>query len=399
MRSAMVKHGKHLQHFGTFTLDVDERLLSNNGVLVPLTPKAFDILAILVTNNGHLVEKNVLLKEVWYDTVVEEGIVAWNISQLRKALGDSVANPQYILTIPKQGYRFIAPVQRTNNKEGEPEFEKDCKEAVDVGNSLVGKEAQTPAAENLSSDVAGIKEFFGKHFFHVIVSCFLYAVLYTVALFIEVAYQFDRLGTPALWRAPLVFFWIFGTAVFGLWIDWKIVRQGKSAGLVITFAIFVGAALLLYAFLKQFLPNAPVTVASFQTYTAQGAYLKSVYYFLPLAVVFLILPFHLIVSLQREIRAGHQWLVSNLLMNKRSSVKPEGAIYLKVGWLVITLLGTGIAVMVAMAHLSENLKPSPYFNLFTQLIQWRLVLYFLLGSECLIWYSQMLNQIKRECLR
>jgi DNA-binding winged helix-turn-helix (wHTH) protein len=394
----MVKKDKHLRHFGTFTLDIDERLLSNDGVPVPLTPKAFDILAVLVTNSGHLVEKDDLLKEVWGDTAVEEGSIAWNISQLRKSLGDSAAKPRYIKTVSKSGYRFIASVQRTTIGVSNSVFEKD-KEDTDADGSAGAVYKEAPAAVNLSGKVADIKEFFREYSYHVVVGCFLYAVLYIVALFIEVAYQFDRLGAFALLSAPLVFFWIFGTAVFGLWLDWKLARQGKGIGLSISIAVFIGAALLLYAFIGQFLPNAPITVASFQTYTAQGAYLKSVYYFLPLAIVFLILPFHLIVSLRREIKIGHPSLVGKLLMNKRSSVKPEGAIYLRVGWLVIILFCAAIAAFVATAHLLENLKPNPYFNLFTQLVQWRLLLYFLLGAECLTWYSQTLNEIKRECFK
>src|SRR6185436_18301087 len=101
----------HLYEFGPFVLDAHSRILLRDGVTVRLTPKAFETLLVLIQHGLQVVEKEQLLKEVWPDTFVEEGSLSRNIHELRKALGDDLSEPRYIETIPKRGYRFIAPVK------------------------------------------------------------------------------------------------------------------------------------------------------------------------------------------------------------------------------------------------------------------------------------------------
>ena len=101
---------KHFYEFGPFRIDPEERLLRRNGDVVPLPPKAFDTLLLLVRNSGRALDKNVLMKELWPDTFVEEANLAQHISLLRKALGENPTEPQYIETIPRRGYRFLAKV-------------------------------------------------------------------------------------------------------------------------------------------------------------------------------------------------------------------------------------------------------------------------------------------------
>ena len=100
--------------FGRFRLKSDERVLLRGEEFVPLTPKAFDILLTLLENDGRIVRKDDLMKKVWPDTFVEEGNLTQNVSLLRKALGESATGPQFIETVPRRGYRFVAPVNRTN---------------------------------------------------------------------------------------------------------------------------------------------------------------------------------------------------------------------------------------------------------------------------------------------
>ena len=101
---------RELYDFGAFRLDTGERALTRNGQVVPLTPKAFDTLVVLVRNSGHVVEKDQLLKEVWPDTFVEEGVLAVNVAAIRKALSDGEEGRSYIETVPRRGYRFIGEV-------------------------------------------------------------------------------------------------------------------------------------------------------------------------------------------------------------------------------------------------------------------------------------------------
>ena len=101
---------RRIYEFGEFRLDAAERTICRAGEPVPLPPKAFDLLVILLEQHGRLVAKDELLKRVWPDTFVEETNLPYSISILRKALGDSSEQSRMIETIPKRGYRFVTAV-------------------------------------------------------------------------------------------------------------------------------------------------------------------------------------------------------------------------------------------------------------------------------------------------
>jgi DNA-binding winged helix-turn-helix (wHTH) protein/TolB-like protein/Tfp pilus assembly protein PilF len=107
----MNQRSLHFYEFGPFRLNVTERLLQRGSEIVPLTPKVFDTLLVLVENNGHIVEKNELIQQLWPDSFVEESSLTQNISLLRRALSEVGSDNSYIETIPKRGYRFIAEVR------------------------------------------------------------------------------------------------------------------------------------------------------------------------------------------------------------------------------------------------------------------------------------------------
>ena len=107
----MSSQQNQLYEFGPYVMDARSRILLKDGTTVRLTPKAFDILFVLVQHASQVVEKEQLLREVWPDIFVEEGSLSHNIHGLRKALGDGSSEPRYIETIPKRGYRFVAPVK------------------------------------------------------------------------------------------------------------------------------------------------------------------------------------------------------------------------------------------------------------------------------------------------
>lgn len=96
--------------FGDFRLNVRERTLLRAGVPVKVTPKAFDVLCVLLTSGNTLVEKGTLLRSVWGDIHVDEAVLARAISDLRKALGQS-ERQEWIETVPKFGYRFAGEVR------------------------------------------------------------------------------------------------------------------------------------------------------------------------------------------------------------------------------------------------------------------------------------------------
>jgi pimeloyl-ACP methyl ester carboxylesterase/DNA-binding winged helix-turn-helix (wHTH) protein len=99
--------------FDGFRVDVHERILFKENREVPLTPKAFETLLVLVENSSHVLTKKELMEQVWPDSFVEENNLAQNISILRKALGEGKEGEHYIQTVPKRGYRFVADVRST----------------------------------------------------------------------------------------------------------------------------------------------------------------------------------------------------------------------------------------------------------------------------------------------
>jgi len=112
----MGQQAKYFYEFGPFRIDSGERLLRRGTEAISLTPKAVETLLILLEYKGQIVEKEVLIKRVWPDTIVEEGNLTQNISLLRKVLEDGPKTP-YIKTIARRGYRFIAPVTEIRKDE------------------------------------------------------------------------------------------------------------------------------------------------------------------------------------------------------------------------------------------------------------------------------------------
>src|SRR5215813_11628983 len=124
--------------FGEFRIDRLDRVLMRDGELVPLTPKVFDLLLLLIENHGHVVGKERLMSEVWPDTFVEEGNLTQNISVLRKALGEK----QYIQTIPRRGYRFVGDIRLAAEPHAELIIEEHSRAQIIIdesGNDSVGR--------------------------------------------------------------------------------------------------------------------------------------------------------------------------------------------------------------------------------------------------------------------
>jgi DNA-binding winged helix-turn-helix (wHTH) protein/TolB-like protein/lipopolysaccharide biosynthesis regulator YciM len=102
----------HLYEFCRFRFDPENHLLESEGNPISLTPKAFEILLVLVQNGARLTTKEELMRKVWPDSFVEEANLTVNISALRRHLGETPSGHQYIETVPKKGYRFAVPVSQ-----------------------------------------------------------------------------------------------------------------------------------------------------------------------------------------------------------------------------------------------------------------------------------------------
>src|SRR5947209_10403017 len=100
-----------IYEFGEFRLNLAQQTLTRNGEPLTMTPKAYDLLLFLVQNRGRVLEKDELMKALWPESFVEENNLSQNIFVLRRILGDDRNGNCFIQTIPRRGYKFVAPVK------------------------------------------------------------------------------------------------------------------------------------------------------------------------------------------------------------------------------------------------------------------------------------------------
>src|SRR5262249_43734848 len=123
----------HCFEFGEFRVDLLTHRLLRNGEVVPLQPKAFDTLVVLIENRGRIVERAALMKTLWPDSFVEEANLTQYVFTLRKALGDQPNGQPYIETVPRRGYFFAAEA-------------REIRDAVDAATAATSRvvDAETP---------------------------------------------------------------------------------------------------------------------------------------------------------------------------------------------------------------------------------------------------------------
>src|SRR4051794_13820098 len=102
--------GRHNITFGGYRLRTRERVLERGGKPLAIPEKTLEVLCMLLETPGELVEKEALKQKVWPGIFVEDTNIGFQISTLRRLLEESANSPQFIATVPKRGYRFIAEV-------------------------------------------------------------------------------------------------------------------------------------------------------------------------------------------------------------------------------------------------------------------------------------------------
>lgn len=352
--------------FDGFSLNPFTGVLLRDGQPTQLRAKPFELLLVLVENGGRSLSKEDLINRVWSGATVTDTNFHVNLDTVRKALGETGRNPRFILRT-SGGYKFVGDVKKV---------------AVPIVEQAVRKPDDTHIHQS------------SRHLAHVLTACGIYAALYSEAVFLEVAYDFDHYGWMALKIAPIAFVWMLLTSFAGLELDRRLISKHGAAALGLSLLVFFGAAAAMFAFLNGFLPAFPITQAAFQTYSAQAAYLKDTAYFLVLAFLFLILPLHFVVVMEHELK--HHREQSGTISDMQLAVLPKGTIYPRFWALASLLVVFAIISLVMTAHLLDNLKPAPHENLFSQLVYFRGFLYFGLGIDCLLWYRGVLNEIRRD---
>lgn len=142
--------------FEAFGLDPDERRLLHEGQPVPLTPKAFDTLVMLVERAGRLVEKEELMSSLWPDSYVEEANLAQHVWTLRKTLGETSLGGAFIETVPKKGFRFVATVAKhPRDSETLIAYQHPTSQSGNGTAAAVGNPLPVAAGSDLVPDTAG----------------------------------------------------------------------------------------------------------------------------------------------------------------------------------------------------------------------------------------------------
>jgi DNA-binding winged helix-turn-helix (wHTH) protein len=129
--------------FGDFRLDPSRQQLTRSGSVVPLKGRVFDLLVYFAEHPGELIDKATLMRAIWPNLVVEENNLSQHLSALRQALGDGVQGRQFIVTVPRRGYRFVADVRHANGVKGTARY---------VAASVPGPSVAVLPFANLSGD-------------------------------------------------------------------------------------------------------------------------------------------------------------------------------------------------------------------------------------------------------
>src|SRR5205085_1933155 len=153
----MDRHEKHYYEFGPFRLQVHERLLLRDGEIVPLAPKAIDLLVALVENSSHVLSKDELMKQVWPDTVVEEANLSHQVFTLRKVLEEDKHGAKYIETIPRRGYRFVASVNEWAGEQADLIVQEHSRSRIVIEEERVDAPAVGAAAEALANQERAVQ--------------------------------------------------------------------------------------------------------------------------------------------------------------------------------------------------------------------------------------------------
>lgn len=291
-----------------------------------------------------------------------------------------------IEAVPAKGYRLSADVT---------EFFADAAQPK----TLLEKNAESELNFVETNEVISAQKVFGGHFRQVFFASAIYAALFVVAQFIEIAYQFDAFKNLAFRLTIPIFLWIWLTSIAGLFCGRKLSKKSAFSGFALTAAIFLCDAILLCFALGAFLPADPITEANFQTYPAHAAYLKNVFYFTGLGIFLIALPFVAIARLENEVAENDKKVIASLRRLRHRRLSIIDALSLSPLFLPgLTIIALLVSLLLT-AHLFDNLKPNPNLNLFMQLVLWRWFLYFALAAECLIWYRFSLNSLKIHCLK
>lgn len=269
---------------------------------------------------------------------------------------------------------------------------------LDTDNSL--KELVHPPQVASTFGISGqLIESLGGHRLHCLVIAAIYGLLGALCVILEIAYEFDRFAKKGIPFAILAGLWLFGSAWLAFWCDWRLTERGRPHGLKIAFLVFTfGAVACTAAAAYLVLPARSITRLTDTAMPAQIAYTGGLIYHLLVIFIFCLPTFHFILVMQREMLNGRHASVFGLLTQDRSVVPPRGLLFPRLSYLVFMIAVFMLWRGSAYFSLISKLQPVAYHLLFSVIVHLRLLLYFALIVKGVHWYSNMLDEIKRECL-
>jgi anti-sigma factor RsiW len=233
---------------------------------------------------------------------------------------------------------------------------------------------------------------FQGHFGFAIAAAAGVAATHVVGIWTELGYSFDRFGGLAMWLSAAVLLGVFAAMLLVLRaMAARPVRQMLLTGIV---GIAVVSAVLL-ASTAVLLPHEPTIQADIATRTAFAGFVKNVLlYFLPLMVVFVLLPFQAVVALECDVRQGKVNNVRSLLVSRFGFV-PTGVVLVQPGVLGGLLAALAVLGIAGANYLLDAVRPGPFAGLFALALYVRMFCWFATAAIGVWWYAVRLDDIKR----
>lgn len=260
------------------------------------------------------------------------------------------------------------------------------------------RELMPPVAGNEAAAAFGLSsrlyEPFAGHRGLVLVSCLVYASLYVMTMWAEIALQYDRYAGRVVLGMPFVISLMSVTTYAALKLCWRRAARGDDYSLTFGFLILLTATLTAYGLSWIIMPRIPINGAS----TPQEIYVQNIGIDLALITVYLLVPFHFIINLQRELVEGRHQAVLKLLKREKDSVPVRHTIYLRIWPLLIPLASQVFIIWRIQDQFMRTLAPGKYRVFYVTFAQITWFIYFVLGVSWLIWYYRAINELKRECL-
>lgn len=270
--------------------------------------------------------------------------------------------------------------------------------AIIKTNPNVMRRLRTPEVIGQFGMSGHLDQSFGGHRAFALVVPSLYGLLHAASVWTELSYSYDRFVT-LLWALSAFAFTCaaVGTAL-ALWLAARGALAGDDRSLGVATLALVAVIALMTTSMWQMLPQVPTIDANFATRSAAAGFLKNeLLYFAPL-LLFVVPPFHAVVALQAQLRAGRVGAVLELLTDSPKGLPPRGVWLIPMWFFLLMLLVAGVIGYTGSNNLLDNLKSSPYSNMFTAALYVRVFLWYVVAIACVLWYQRSLQELKREAI-